>query len=92
MRIFAKLSAQGATPYQVHKANRNGAVVHLLTGRTENKLKYDKMQKIAGILRRFSRLLIKRAPSKKPLVNNDEELTEYLEELKTALKCGCYLN
>lgn len=45
--------------------------------------KVDKMKKIAEYLDVSYRYLTGESNEKKPLVNNDEELTEYLEELKT---------
>ncbi|MGX8701554.1 helix-turn-helix domain-containing protein [Caproiciproducens sp.] len=83
--IFEQLlKRRGITPYRVHKETGvpQSTLSDWKNGRGVPKI--DKLQKIADYFGVTVDYLINGNDQKeKPLVNNDEELTEYLEELKT---------
>lgn len=82
--IFEQLLIKhNVTPYRVHK--ETGVAQSTLSDWKNGKgtPKADKLQKIADYFGVTVDYLLGNEQKEKPLVNNDEELTEYLEELKT---------
>jgi transcriptional regulator with XRE-family HTH domain len=82
--IFEKLMQEkGVTMYRVSKDTgiAQATLIDWKKGRYVPKI--DKLQKIADYFGVTVDYILGNEQKEKPLVNNDEELTEYLEELKT---------
>jgi transcriptional regulator with XRE-family HTH domain len=77
------LKKHGVTPYRVHK--ETGVPQSTLSDWKNGKgvPKVDKLKAIADYFGVTVDYLLGNEQKEKPLVNNDEELTAYLEELKT---------
>ena len=81
---FSKLTKrEGVTTYQVAKSTGISQTTFSDWKNGRSVPKADKLQKIAEYFNVSVEYLMGASEQKeKPLVNNDEELTEYLEELK----------